>query len=130
MGKQSPPPAPDYTGAAQATAQGNAQAARIAAAANRVNQVGPNGSLTYTKAPSYAPDLAAYKTALSQYQANPYDSRFGGTAPGRTDKYGHATLGNRGIAPTQSMYNTAEDTWTATQNYSPEQQKLYDQQQQ
>ena len=43
----SPPPAPDYTGAAQATASGNLDAARAAAAANRVNQVTPYGNLNY-----------------------------------------------------------------------------------
>lgn len=47
-GKRSPPP-PDYAGAAAATAQGNLDATRAAAAANRVNQVTPYGSLTYTK---------------------------------------------------------------------------------
>jgi hypothetical protein len=41
------PAAPDYTGAAQATAQGNLDAARAAAAANRVNQITPYGNLTY-----------------------------------------------------------------------------------
>lgn len=41
------PAAPDYTGAAQATAQGNLEAARAAAAANRVNQITPYGNLTY-----------------------------------------------------------------------------------
>lgn len=49
LGKQSAPAAPDYTGAAQATAQGNLDAARAAAAANRVNQVTPYGSLTYSE---------------------------------------------------------------------------------
>lgn len=48
----SPPPAPDYTGAAQATAAGNLQASQAAASANRVNQVTPYGSLTYTHDPS------------------------------------------------------------------------------
>ena len=48
MGKKSQPKAPDYTGAAQATAAGNLETARAAAAANRVNQVTPYGSLTYT----------------------------------------------------------------------------------
>jgi hypothetical protein len=43
----SPPPAPDYAGAAQATASGNLDAARAAAAANRVNQVTPYGNLNY-----------------------------------------------------------------------------------
>jgi hypothetical protein len=38
---------PDYRGAAQETSQGNIEAARIATAANRVNQVTPYGTLTY-----------------------------------------------------------------------------------
>jgi len=48
-GPPPPPPAPDYTGAAQATAQGNLQAAQAAAAANRVNQVTPYGNLNYSQ---------------------------------------------------------------------------------
>jgi hypothetical protein len=39
---------PDYTGAAQATASGNLDAARAATAANRVNQVTPYGQLNYS----------------------------------------------------------------------------------
>ena len=45
----SAPAAPDYTGAAQETAQGNLAAARTAASANRVNQVTPYGNLNYTE---------------------------------------------------------------------------------
>jgi len=45
----SAPAAPDYRGAAQETAQGNLEAARAAAAANRVNQYTPYGSLEYTQ---------------------------------------------------------------------------------
>lgn len=48
FGKSDPPPAPDYTGAAVATAAGNADAARIGAKANRVSQYTPYGSLIYT----------------------------------------------------------------------------------
>ena len=44
----SAPAAPDYTGAAQATASGNLDAARAATAANRVNQVTPYGNLDYS----------------------------------------------------------------------------------
>lgn len=47
----SPPPAPDYTGAAQATAAGNIEAARAATKANRVNQSTPYGSITYQQNP-------------------------------------------------------------------------------
>ncbi|MEI6590149.1 MAG: tail fiber domain-containing protein [Verrucomicrobiota bacterium] len=43
----SQPATPDYVGAAQTTAQGNLEAARAAAAANRVNQVTPYGNLNY-----------------------------------------------------------------------------------
>jgi hypothetical protein len=45
----SAPAAPDYTGAAQATAQSNLDMARAATAANRVNQVTPYGNLDYTQ---------------------------------------------------------------------------------
>lgn len=43
------PDAPDYVGAANATAKGNLEAAQAAAAANRVNQNTPYGSLRYTE---------------------------------------------------------------------------------
>jgi hypothetical protein len=43
----SAPAPPDYAGAAQQTAQGNIEAARVATAANRVNQVTPYGNLSY-----------------------------------------------------------------------------------
>ena len=42
------PPPPDYKGAAQATAEGNLELARSTAAANRVNQITPFGSWTYS----------------------------------------------------------------------------------
>lgn len=50
MGKSSPspPPAPDYRGAATETAAGNLDAARLASRANRVNQYTPYGNQTYT----------------------------------------------------------------------------------
>lgn len=44
----SAPAAPDYTGAAQATAQGNLESARLNAKANRINQYTPYGSLIYS----------------------------------------------------------------------------------
>lgn len=48
----SAPKAPDYTGAAQATASGNLDATRAATNANRVDQYTPYGSLQYTHNPA------------------------------------------------------------------------------
>jgi hypothetical protein len=45
----SAPAAPDYSGAARETASGNLDAARVATAANRVNQVTPYGNLNYAE---------------------------------------------------------------------------------
>lgn len=48
-GKGSAPPAPDYTGAAQATAAGNKEAAIASQAGNMVNQYTPYGSVEYAQ---------------------------------------------------------------------------------
>jgi hypothetical protein len=63
----SAPAAPDYRGAAQETAQANVDAARIATAANRVNQVTPYGNLTYTQSGSdpYGNPMWTATTSLS-----------------------------------------------------------------
>ena len=71
MGKASAPAAPDYTGAAQATAAGNLDAARATAAANRTNQVTPYGNLTYTANPgtdAYGNTLYTATTSLAPAQ--------------------------------------------------------------
>lgn len=52
-GKSSPPPAPDYAGAANATAQGNLEMAKYATNANRINQKSPYGELSYNYVPQY-----------------------------------------------------------------------------
>jgi hypothetical protein len=49
FGKPKQAAAPDYTGAAQATAAGNLEAAKYATVANRANQYNPYGSLTWEK---------------------------------------------------------------------------------
>ena len=48
-GKGSAPPPPDYTGAAQATAAGNKEAAIAAQAGNMINQYTPQGSVEYAQ---------------------------------------------------------------------------------
>lgn len=49
LGGGDSPAAPDYTGAAQATAAGNLEAAKYATVANRANQYTPYGSLTWQR---------------------------------------------------------------------------------
>jgi hypothetical protein len=66
-GGSSAPAAPDYAGAAQATAQGNLDAARATTAANRINQVTPYGNLNYTQSgtDSYGNPTWTATTSLS-----------------------------------------------------------------
>ena len=49
FGKPKTAEAPDYTGAAQATAAGNLEAAKYATVANRANQYNPYGSVTWER---------------------------------------------------------------------------------
>ena len=65
--QQSAPATPDYTGAAQATAAGNLDAARAASAANRINQYTPYGSLEYRQsgADQYGNPTWSATTSLS-----------------------------------------------------------------
>lgn len=71
--KGSAPPAPDYTGAANATAAGNLEAARATAAANRVNQYTPYGSLEYSHNGTDPDSGWAYTQTLSPDQQKLFD---------------------------------------------------------
>ena len=64
MGKASAPATPDYAGAANATAAGNLDAARVATKANRVDTYTPYGNLTYTQSPTDQ-DIWSSKVDLS-----------------------------------------------------------------
>jgi hypothetical protein len=75
FGRPSNPATPDYTGAAEATARANVDAARIATAANRVNQVTPYGSLNYavTGQDPYGNPTWTATTSLSPDQQQLYN---------------------------------------------------------
>lgn len=77
FGEPETPATPDYAGAAKETAAGNLEAARAAAAANRVNQVTPYGSLNYSvtgKDPYGNPTwTATTKLSPEQQQLYNYD---------------------------------------------------------
>jgi len=75
FGKPTQAAVPDYTGAAEATSQGNIDAARMATAANRVNQVNPYGSLNYavTGTDPYGNPTWTATTSLSPDQQELYN---------------------------------------------------------
>lgn len=61
-GKSSAPAAPDYKGAATATAAGNKEAALISQLGNMVNQYTPYGQVTYTPRGLTPEQMAAYES--------------------------------------------------------------------
>lgn len=123
-GKGDAPEAPDYAKAAEATAAGNVDAVRAQAAANRVNQYTPQGSLVYSRQPGafdqagYDAALSAYQQQLAIYQQEKQASEQNGTS--------FDVLGlDKPKAPKYDDYLGMDDTWTATQTYSPDQQAIY-----
>jgi len=100
----SAPAPPDYAGAAQQTAQGNIEAARVATAANRVNQVTPYGNLSYavTGADPYGnPTWTATQTlSPAQQQLLDYQNQ---------TSLGLGRLAGQGLGYVENMLNTPFD---------------------
>lgn len=73
MGKSapSPPPAPDPAVVAREQGAANAETARVTAALNRLNQYGPDGSITYDQ---NGPDNYSVRTTLSPEMQRIYDA--------------------------------------------------------
>jgi hypothetical protein len=101
----SAPAAPDYRGAAQETAAGNIDAARVATAANRVNQETPYGSLKYaiTGSDPYGnPTWTATQTlSPTGQQLLDYQNR---------TSIGLGQLSEKGLGYVQNMLETPFDT--------------------
>lgn len=82
MGKSSAPPPPDYAAAAVAQGQANKDTAKFNAGANRVTQIAPQGSSTWTIRPGADPDNPQpgdyiQTTQLSPEQQSIYDQMAG-----------------------------------------------------
>ena len=147
----SSPKVPDYTAAAQATAQGNLDVAKYTTQANRVNQMTPYGSLTWTNNRAF--DQAGYDRAMQSYQqqlgGNSQSSSQGGgywkdVAVGPGGDYGvtyerqwvptgsssssSSSRPGGGAAPNINDFYSGGDNWTQTVQLSPEMQALFDQQ--
>lgn len=108
-GKSDAPDPPNYQAAAQETAQGNLEATRAAANANRVNQYTPYGNLKYTQTPTYKPifNQEAYQEAYK------YASKKGLPLP-TPDQFTQQAL-------------DPDAGWSSTITLSPTGQKLLDQ---
>lgn len=117
-----PPPAPDYSGAAQATAAGNLEAARVASKANRINQYTPYGNLTFTNGIGGDQDRWQSNVDLSPVgqQLLNYDNAaklgLGGLT---TDAMGRVSQGLQkpfDFGSVNDVYNKAYETSTARLN--------------
>ena len=97
MGKSSAPPPPDYEAAAVAQGKADKEAAKFNAGANRVTQIAPQGSSTWTIRPGADPDNPQpgdyiQTTQLSPEQQSIYDQTAGidnallGTASRQLDR--------------------------------------------
>ena len=104
-GGGSAPAAPDFTKLARETAKGNLDLAKYTTAANRINQVTPYGTLNYSTKQNF--DQEAYNNALADYNALSKKEQKKATAP--------------------KMSDYRRETWTATQELTPEQQGLLEQ---
>ena len=115
LGKSDPPPAPDYRGAAVATAQGNLEATRAATAANRIAQYTPYGSLTYERDPNAAtPD-----DGWSQYTTlSPSGQRLFDIQQGVSEGLGN--LSTQGLGYVQNTLNRPFDWAGVPQVYTPD----------
>lgn len=155
MGKGggSAPPPPDYRGAAIETAKGDLEAARIAAGANRVNQITPYGSLVYSQQGKFDP--RAYEQAYQSYQKalsqgsglpqgyslidpNPMQPRLA-VMPKTGFQFAYGPNGEQIEVPLSASElkaprvedfltapATQDEGWTVRQYLSPEQQQLLD----
>lgn len=140
----SPPPAPDYIGAAKEQGQANLEAARLGAKLNNPNVVTPYGTQTVDWGTGFDESgfdtaRANYKTALDKYNVEmpQWEARVrnaGGNPlqdiPVFGGLFGHPDdPGPKPVAPTPVDYKTfiqSPDQATITQRLSPAQQAIFD----
>lgn len=152
-GSSSTPDVPDYIGAAKATSQGNLDLAKYATQANRVNQVTPYGSLTWTNGRTfdqtgYDAAMNAYRNSLASQGQSSGSSGYGGDGryvmtydgtgsdqdSGKSMLANYLSSGNRQsgsqsqmAAPDINSFYSGGDNWTQTVQLSPEMQAMFDQ---
>ena len=124
--KSSPPPAPDYKGAAVATAEGNRAAAQQNTIANRPNIVTPYGKQSWENNKTF--DQAGYDAELGRYNATASAGRYEGSTDGDGNSMQRWVEGSgpTGIAPNRNDFST--DNWTQTTTLDPHSQAALDSQ--
>ena len=146
MGKSSPspPPAPDYAGAAREQGAANEATARLQGRISNPNIIGPLGGQTVTwGTPKF--DQSGYDSAMAAYQSKPkgnapYERQFitgsGGEDDAQQfDQTGYQNAMNSymsgNIAPTREQFttNANADQATVTQTLTPQAQATLDAQQ-
>ena len=146
MGKSSPspPPAPDYAGAAREQGAANEATARLQGRISNPNIIGPLGGQTVTwGTPKF--DQSGYDSAMAAYQSKPkgnapYERQFitgsgGEDDPQQFDQTGYQNAMNSymsgNIAPTREQFttNANADQATVTQTLTPQAQATLDAQQ-
>ena len=107
-GKGSSPPPPDYSGAAKETAQGNLDAARVATAANRVNQYTPYGSLEYKINPESQWDIYGNPTWSATQTLSPEQQQLLDIQ--NQTSIGMGNLAGKGLGYVENMISKPFDT--------------------
>lgn len=105
MSKGSAPPAPDYTGAAQATAQGNLANLNQQTYANRPTQTTPWGTSSW----SSSVDNNAYNNALSDWRASGSNKNSRPSASSYTNWSQNVTLSPQEQAALNSQQNVQQN---------------------
>ena len=111
-GSPSPPPAPDYAASAREQGAANVQAARLSGKLNNPNVYSPTGTQTIK---------------FGEFNQGAYDAAVGDFEKRMREYSAAGNVGTAPIGPVRSTYETAEDQPSMYQTYSPEQQRLYEQ---
>jgi len=126
MCSPSPPPAPDYQGAAEATSEGNIEAMRLSTQANRPDEYTPFGSRTWTNLGTEEFDQSGYDEAMAGYEADL--AAFNQPVQEGGFKTPASMGGKTPVMPTREDYNVMsdQDKWRSDINLSPEAQGILD----
>ena len=129
-GGGSPPPAPDYEAAAEATGESNLDMLFQSTDINRYDQLTPLGNLTWTQGPDVF-DQEGYDAALTAYEneLDAYNQRVA-NAPLQYDMEGEVIEspppGTAPITPTREEFTTPSTDWTSEISLSPAVQEIFD----